>query len=160
MSENIYTQQIYDYKIVPGETKLIALELFGPNDLLIDLSVYNIYFIIFDPQTKDVIPMAAPGSTLYSMRNRTPENTDYSADTYEGIYRYGDSVRTGMTPPDYFVDNLNAINKIIVELKPSWSEVFTQGVIYPCQLRLERDETGEVFVPIKGHIVSLEGKVE
>jgi len=154
--EDIYTQQIYDYKVTPGNTKYIPLQFWGRDQLPVDLSLYNIYFAVFNPQTKAVIPMAVGGSATFSLRNRVP--ADYSSDPYEGIYRYGDT-RAALEPPAYLVDNLDVINKIIIELTPTWSDKLTPGLIYPFNIQLVA-ATGESFIPARGNVVATEGQVE
>ena len=158
MTQSLYQLEQYDYKVTVGDTYYIGLEFFGRDNLLADLSKYDIYLSVIDPETGLVIPMAAPASDQYSLRCRVESN---DSDDFEGIYRYNDARGGDFLPPSYLVDSLDSANKIVCRFSPTWTDIFVAGFIYQFDIQLVMADPLydiEKHTPLRGRLVAVESR--
>lgn len=135
---SIYDEQTNDYRFNIGDTCAIQMEFRNEDGSDIDVTDYECKFYLYDPITKDAIPLLS-GATDYTKKH------DDLTSGGGGVYYFGDTEFPGL------VSQLESSNQIIILLSSLDTHNLKPGV-YFYAVKFKVGAT-DYWVPVTGHII-------
>jgi len=140
MSDDFYSLQTDDIKIVQGDTVNILYEFFDELDDEADITGYDCKFTVRDPEDDSVVQM------LSVLTTHSKEHND-GVTGGAGIFYNSD---TQVVPADF---GITANNQLAIVLDPADTEDLDYGVAYPFDIEFSRLGGNIKTTPIKGFLL-------
>jgi len=141
MSDDFYSLQTDDVKIVQGDTVNLEYQFVDSDGSVIDITSYDAKFTVRDPETDEVVSMLT-GITTFSKRHNDVVVGG------QGIYFYNDTqvaaASLGITTP----------NQMVIILDFADTQGLDAGVSYPFDVELSKyGNSGVRVTAVRGHLL-------
>jgi hypothetical protein len=138
MSDEFYSLQTDDIKLVQGDTTNIEYDFVDAAGTAIDITTYDVKFTVRDPETGDVVSMLTGVTTVSKYHNDNLAGG-------RGVYLYGDTYAPS--------GSLTETNQLLIVLDPDDTSGMDYGVAYPFDIELSKYSGTLKLTAVRGHLL-------